>query len=64
MDFIFHSLTATAASVGTAGVPQAALVTLVMVLDTIGIPANDVSLVIAADWIVYVFRDSFVNFVS
>ncbi|XP_070498980.1 excitatory amino acid transporter 3-like [Chironomus tepperi] len=46
------ALTATAASVGTAGVPQAALVTLVMVLDTIGIPAQDVSLVIASDWIV------------
>ncbi|CAH1734579.1 unnamed protein product [Chironomus riparius] len=45
-------LTATAASIGTAGVPQAGLVTLIMVLDTIGIPAEDVSLIIAIDWIV------------
>lgn len=49
---ISHSITATAASIGTAGVPQAGLVTLVMVLDSIGIPAEDISLIIAIDWIV------------
>lgn len=47
-----YSITATAASIGTAGVPQAGLVTLVMVLDSIGIPAEDISLIIAIDWIV------------
>lgn len=46
------SITATCASIGTAGVPQAGLVTLVMVLDAIGIPAEDISLIIAIDWIV------------
>ncbi|KAG5683330.1 hypothetical protein PVAND_012616 [Polypedilum vanderplanki] len=45
-------ITATCASIGTAGVPQAGLVTLVMVLDSIGIPAEDISLIIAIDWIV------------
>ncbi|XP_070508535.1 excitatory amino acid transporter 3-like [Chironomus tepperi] len=49
-------ITATAASIGTAGVPQAGLVTLVMVLDSIGIPAQDISLIIAIDWIVNRFR--------
>ena len=44
------SITATAASIGAAGIPQAGLVTLVMVLDTVGLPAEDVSLVIADDW--------------
>jgi Na+/H+-dicarboxylate symporter len=44
------SITSTCASIGAAGIPQAGLVTLVMVLDTVGLPAEDVSLVIAVDW--------------
>lgn len=48
----YRSITATCASIGTAGVPQAGLITLVMVLDAIGIPAEDISLIIAIDWIV------------
>lgn len=43
-------------SIGAAGIPQAGLVTLVMVLDTIGLPAEDVSLIIAVDWLLYVYN--------
>ncbi|XP_039276709.1 excitatory amino acid transporter 1 [Nilaparvata lugens] len=50
------SITATLASIGAAGIPQAGLVTLVMVLDTVGLPAEDVTLVIAIDWILDRFR--------
>ncbi|XP_055599638.1 excitatory amino acid transporter 1-like [Uranotaenia lowii] len=46
------AIAATAASIGTAAVPQGGLVTLVMVLDTIGLPSEDVSLIIAVDWLV------------
>lgn len=45
------SITATAASIGAAGIPQAGLVTMVMVLDTVGLPADDVALIVAVDWL-------------
>ena len=45
------SITATAASIGAAGIPQAGLVTMVMVLDTVGLPADDVTLILAVDWL-------------
>ncbi|CAG9859587.1 unnamed protein product [Phyllotreta striolata] len=59
MDFgtlVAISITATAASIGAAGIPQAGLVTMVMVLDTLGLPAEDVSLILTVDWLLDRFR--------
>ncbi|CAH0546988.1 unnamed protein product [Brassicogethes aeneus] len=50
------SITATAASIGAAGIPQAGLVTMVMVLDTVGLPSEDVTLILAVDWLLDRFR--------
>lgn len=50
------SITATAASIGAAGIPQAGLVTMVMVLNVIGLPPEDVALILIVDWFLDRFR--------
>ncbi|XP_043917034.1 excitatory amino acid transporter 3 [Protopterus annectens] len=50
------SVTSTAASIGAAGVPQAGLVTMVIVLTAVGLPADDVTLILAVDWLLDRFR--------
>lgn len=48
---LFFSITATVASIGAAGVPNAGLVTMVIVLTAVGLPASDVTLIVAVDWL-------------
>ncbi|XP_062305722.1 excitatory amino acid transporter 3 [Osmerus eperlanus] len=50
------SITATVASIGAAGVPNAGLVTMVIVLTAVGLPASDVTLIVAVDWLLDRFR--------
>ncbi|XP_065144965.1 excitatory amino acid transporter 3 [Paramisgurnus dabryanus] len=50
------SIMATVASIGAAGVPNAGLVTMVIVLTAVGLPASDVTLVVAVDWLLDRFR--------
>uniref|UniRef100_A0A158P7H8 Amino acid transporter n=1 Tax=Angiostrongylus cantonensis TaxID=6313 RepID=A0A158P7H8_ANGCA len=45
------SFTATLASIGAAGVPSAGLVTMLLVLTSVGLPVNDVSLILSVDWL-------------
>ncbi|KAK2149575.1 hypothetical protein LSH36_446g02028 [Paralvinella palmiformis] len=45
------SLTATLASIGAASVPQAGLVTMIMVLTAIGIDPDEVTKILAVDWL-------------
>ncbi|RUS84489.1 hypothetical protein EGW08_007728 [Elysia chlorotica] len=55
-DVIIVSLTATAAAIGAAGVPQAGLVTLVIVLTAVGLPTEDVTFILSIDWFLDRFR--------
>lgn len=43
-------ITATAASIGAAGIPQAGLVTMVLVLQAVNLPTEDIGLILAVDW--------------
>ena len=50
------SITSTVASVGAAGIPEAGLVTLLIVMTAIGLPADRVSLILVIDWLLDRFR--------
>ncbi|KAJ1346586.1 glutamate synthase [NADH] [Parelaphostrongylus tenuis] len=52
------SITATLASIGAASIPGAGLVTMTIVLTALGLPINDISLVLAIDWFIDRLRTS------
>ncbi|XP_068847922.1 neutral amino acid transporter B(0) isoform X2 [Capricornis sumatraensis] len=45
-------VTATASSVGAAGIPSGAVLTLAIILEAVNLPVHDISLILAVDWLV------------
>jgi solute carrier family 1 (glial high affinity glutamate transporter), member 2 len=51
---MIFSLTATVASVGAASIPSAGLVTMLLVMSAVNIPAKEITIIFAIDWALYV----------
>lgn len=47
---IIVALTATLAAVGAAGIPEAGLITMTMVFTAVGLPLEDIGILLTIDW--------------
>ena len=55
-ELIIVFITATLAAIGAASIPQAGLVTMVIVLQSVGLPMEGIGLILSIDWLLDRFR--------
>lgn len=55
-ELVIVFITATLAAIGAASIPQAGLVTMVIVLQSVGLPMEGIGLILAVDWLLDRFR--------
>lgn len=53
---IIIAVTATLAAIGAAGIPEAGLVTMLIVLNAVGLPTTYLPLILPVDWLLDRFR--------
>ncbi len=56
MDQLLIAVTATLAAIGAAGIPEAGLVTMIIVLNAVGLPVEYIGLILSVDWLLDRFR--------
>ncbi len=55
-DQVVVAITATLAAIGAAGIPEAGLVTMIIVLNAVGLPVEYMGLILSVDWLLDRFR--------
>jgi Na+/H+-dicarboxylate symporter len=56
LELLIVAVTATLAAIGAAGIPEAGLVTMVIVLNAVGLPVEYIGLILSVDWLLDRFR--------
>ena len=56
LELLTVAVTATLAAIGAAGIPEAGLVTMVIVLNAVGLPVEYIGLILSVDWLLDRFR--------
>ena len=62
MKMIVIAVTATLAAIGAAGIPEAGLITMLIVLNAVGLPPEYIGSILVVDWLLDRFRTAINTF--